>query len=77
MTKHDIRVEFDSRPPDAQREVLDFIGFLRERYGSAYSVKKRKRPGISKERFVGIWRDRDDMRDSSRWVRQRREREWA
>ena len=76
MSKQDIMVQFDSLPPDAQREVLDFISFLRERYGSARPAEKRKRRDVSKERFIGMWRDRDDMRDSS-WVRQQGEREWA
>ena len=28
-------------------------------------------------RFVGIWRDRQDMEDSSDWVRGVRKREWG
>lgn len=28
------------------------------------------------EPFIGMWRDRDDMRDSSDWVRKTRNSEW-
>ena len=29
------------------------------------------------EPFVGMWRDREDMADSSEWVRTTRQREWT
>ena len=28
------------------------------------------------ESYVGMWRDREDMVDSTKWVRQTRKREW-
>ncbi len=28
------------------------------------------------EPFVGMWKDREDMEDSSQWVRQLRQQEW-
>jgi AbrB family looped-hinge helix DNA binding protein len=31
---------------------------------------------LSEEPFVGMWRDREDMANSTEWVRQAREREW-
>jgi AbrB family looped-hinge helix DNA binding protein len=34
-----------------------------------------RRP-LQEEPFVGMWRDREDMADSTQWVRQAREREW-
>jgi hypothetical protein len=30
----------------------------------------------AKEPFIGMWKDREDMNDSSFWVRQVRQREW-
>jgi hypothetical protein len=29
------------------------------------------------EPFVGMWKDREDMEDSSQWVRQLRQQEWT
>lgn len=26
--------------------------------------------------FIGLWKDREDMQDSSQWVRTTRQREW-
>jgi AbrB family looped-hinge helix DNA binding protein len=37
---------------------------------------KSKRRSLSDEPFVGMWRDREDMADSSEWVRTTRQREW-
>ncbi len=31
---------------------------------------------LADERFIGMWRDREDMRVSSAWVRRVRESEW-
>ena len=63
-------------PPEAQQEVADFIAFLRRRI-----EPKRRRSGtplaLAQEPFVGMWRDRPDMQDSSAWVRETRRREWG
>ena len=32
---------------------------------------------IQDEPFVGMWKDREDMEDSSQWVHQVRQREWT
>ena len=38
---------------------------------------KPKRKSLTDEPFVGMWRDREDMADSSEWVRTTRQREWT
>jgi AbrB family looped-hinge helix DNA binding protein len=38
---------------------------------------KPKRKSLKDEPFVGMWRDREDMTDSSEWVRTTRQREWT
>jgi AbrB family looped-hinge helix DNA binding protein len=35
-----------------------------------------RRRQLAKEPFVGMWQDREDMADSSDWVRSIRRREW-
>ncbi|MBO9370697.1 MAG: DUF2281 domain-containing protein [Chloroflexi bacterium] len=57
--------EIASLPPEAQRQVLDFIAFLKSRYPTPQVVKKIRRTGLAEEPFIGMWRDRDDMRDST------------
>ena len=36
-----------------------------------------KRGPLSDEPFIGMWADRDDMRDADAWVRAVREDDWA
>jgi hypothetical protein len=35
------------------------------------------RSNLKDEPFVGMWKDREDMEDSTQWVRQVRQQEWA
>ncbi len=75
MESSDIIQELDSLPPEAQRQVVDFIAFLKTRYRTEEGAAKRKRK-LSEEPFIGMWRDREDLKDSSAWVRELRRREW-
>jgi len=69
--------EFDSLPPEAQKQVLDFIAFLQTRYQSTAKERVKTKTSIAEEKFVGIWRNRADMQDSSSWVREIRSTEWG
>lgn len=68
--------EFAALPPELQQQVIDFIAFLSSRYPVARVNKTTKRVKIADEPFVGMWRDRKDMSDSTAWVREIRTREW-
>jgi hypothetical protein len=63
-------------PPEAQQQVLDFIALLHARYAPSDIRQTTKRTRLASEPFVGMWRDREDLQDSSAWVRSLREREW-
>jgi len=64
-------------PREAQQEVLDFIEFLQSRHARLPRRKNsRRQQRLRGEAFIGIWRNREDLRDSTRWVRSLREREW-
>jgi hypothetical protein len=66
-----------SRLPDAeQREIFDFLGFLCSRH-SLRAATARKGGNPSKAPFVGMWRDRVDMVDSTTWVRNQRRTGWG
>lgn len=75
MTLTQISQEFDSLPPEAQKQVEDFIAFLKTRYQPA-SKRRAKKVRLENEPFVGMWKNREDMRDSVKWVKELRQREW-
>ncbi|MDO9129455.1 MAG: DUF2281 domain-containing protein [Anaerolineales bacterium] len=64
-----------SLPPEAQKQIQDFVAFLKARYPATPSAKT-KRTRLADEPFISMWRDRKDMQDSIAWVRQLRQREW-
>lgn len=72
MIREQILQNLNTLPPDAQREVLDFIVFLKTRY----EQKEQSITNLDKSPFVGMWEDREDIKDSSAWVRSVRTQEW-
>ncbi len=77
MNREELWRELTMLPPEAQRQVMDFIAFLHTRYAPVRSDGKSKHPDLADEEFVGMWRDRQDMLDSTDYVRNLRKREWA
>ena len=75
MTYEEILRELASLPPEAQEKAAEFIAGLREYYASKGSGHSQL--DFSKLEFFGMWRDHADMQDSSKWLRQLREREWV
>lgn len=65
--------ELASLPPEAQKEIMDFLAFLKARYPLPPASKKANRTELASEPFVGMWQDREDMRDSTAWVRNQRQ----
>jgi hypothetical protein len=63
-------------PPEARREVEDFVSFLSLRYANAAKPSGGKTSSRTAARFVGMWRNREDLRDSSAWVQRTRRQEW-
>ncbi len=63
-------------PPDKQEEVADFIAFLKTRIGIQRDRSSTSSTTVRSESFFGMWADREDMGDSSSWVRELRTREW-
>ncbi len=76
MTQEDIIKEIGSLPPEGQRQVIDFIAFMRQRYSRSPLTEKTV-VDLRSEAFIGMWRDREDLADSSEWVRRVRQSEWA
>ncbi len=76
METTNIAREIALLPPEAQKQVLDFVAFLKARYPSTQSFQKTKHTKLAEEPFIGMWKDRDDMQDSTAWVQSLRRREW-
>lgn len=68
MTDEEILRTIKSLPPEAIHQLEDFISFLLKRYGSS-EPSATPASELESEAFVGMWRDREDMSDGSRWVR--------
>lgn len=75
MNKKSVLDKFDQLPPDAKKEASDFVQFLYEQYVKSTPKKSAKKP-ISESPFVGMWKDRTDLADSTSWVRKQRETQW-
>ncbi len=65
---------------EAHRRRVSVPELLRELLAKE-SAPAEERPevepkSIGNEPFVGMWKDRDDLQDTSSWVRALREREW-
>ena len=69
MKNEEMLREFTSLPPEGKRVVTDLIAFLRQRYGIPKTETLPTSTDLSSENFIGMWRDREEMQDSSAWVR--------
>ncbi len=76
MAATNIINEINSLPMEAQKQVSDFIAFLKTRYSAPINTGKSRRIRLADEPFIGMWQGREDMRDSTAWVRNLRSSEW-
>ena len=76
MTMPQLLQEITSLPPEAQKQVSDFVAFLKTRYRTPSRIKSK---GVKweEEPFYGMWKNREDMQDGAKWVRELRQREWG
>jgi len=76
MTSEQLLREIEALPEEERRQVADFVAFLRFRARRKRPLPRSKLPPLEQEPFVGMWSDREDMKDSVAWVRSLRRREW-
>jgi len=74
MELADLKKRIDALPDAAQREVEDLIAALEARHRTARSPSVT---ALSDEPFIGCWSGRDDLADSTAWVRRTRRQEWG
>ncbi|MFN0084292.1 MAG: hypothetical protein ACKVX9_02785 [Blastocatellia bacterium] len=77
MTTEEMLRAISSLPPEGQRLVERFIASLREKYSRAQQIIQPVIGDLQNDNFIGIWRDRGEIKDSSAWVRSLRESEWG
>jgi hypothetical protein len=64
MSQTEIMDEYNKLPPIEQKQVKDYILFLRARYPKPLLTNRKKSESLKDEPFIGIWKDRDDLVDS-------------
>jgi len=75
VTEKQVLEELSDLEPSRWPEVLDFIGYLKERSNrhqersGMYELTARE---LLESRIVGLWADRDDIGDSLEYARQLR-----
>lgn len=78
MSEKELIKQIRKLPSEAQQEAADFVELLSKKYlqksKKAESVKKKS---ILENSFRGIWKDREDLQDSTEWVRKLRKSRWA
>jgi hypothetical protein len=75
VTQKQVLEELQGLEPNRWFEVLDFIGFLKER--AHPGPQKLTARTLRQSEIVGIWADREDIGSSldfARWLRQEAER---
>jgi len=77
MEKEKIWSQFMTLPSEGRQEAADFIAFLFERYKLPSLKKRQKKRKAIKESFIGLWKNRKDLQDSTSWTRRIRKQEWA
>jgi len=74
-------LDLSSLPEQDRREVTDFYQFLKKKYRVQTTESGKKKEvavlTLSNDSFVGIWKDRTDMKDAAGWVREQRESAWS
>ena len=77
MTQQELFKAFESLPAEAQQQALNFIAFLQQTYAPATSKSQKTEIDWTNDPFIGMWQERQDMEDSTTWVRNSRNSEWS
>ena len=73
MTSEEMLKQIAALPVGARREIEDAIA----RVKAVYIKLETSQTKFEDEAFFGIWSDRDEMADSTAWVRSIREKHWG
>lgn len=67
MIKEKLIKQIQQLPSEAQQEAADFVDYLSKKYLQKEPPTSKK--SILDSPFRGTWKDREDMKDSTQWVR--------
>ena len=76
MSESTVSKKIKKLPPEAKQQAQDYVDFLYELYVKD-ETKKSRRKSILESSFFGMWKDREDMQDSTAWVRKVRKSQWS
>jgi len=78
MSEKELIKQIRKLPAEAQQEAADFVEFLSKKYiRKPLETDFSKKKSIIENSFRGVWKHRDDLQDSTKWVRELRESRWA
>ena len=73
MSEKELIKQLKKLPSEAQREAADFVEFLSKKYlQQTEETDSSKKKSILESSFRGMWKDREEMQDSTKWVRELR-----
>jgi len=76
MNQTQILHDFDALPAEAQEVVAALVALLGREHRRSKSSRRKSATNMADEKFIGIWKERDDMQDSSAYIRTLRKNEW-
>ena len=73
MSEKELIKQIRKLPSEAQKEAADFVEFLTKKYiRKSEELASPRKKSILENSFRGVWKDRDDLQDSTKWVRELR-----
>lgn len=77
MSEKQLIRQIKELPSEAKQEAADFINFLYKKYFHKKKEATIPKKSILNSSFRGMWENRDDLSDSTKWVREIRESPYA
>jgi len=78
MSEKELIKRIKKLPSEAQQEAADFVEYLSQKYiQQPIDSNSTRKKSILESSFRGMWKDREDMQDSTKWVRELRKSRWA
>ena len=77
MTNEELIKEFDLLPVSIRRRIENIIADARKQNGTIKIKETVSKTSLSEHPFVGMWKDREDMKEGgAAWVRKLRREQW-
>lgn len=71
-----LKKDIAALPEADQQLVSEFVAMLKNRHGMTKTARIRSL-NLENEPFVGMWKDRPEMQDSTAWIKQVRREHWG